>query len=149
MSAVKEFIRATWTKVGEDWAVRVPSNSGVESGDTIIAVNRAGVEKSVTVHAPAGEDVWTLAPRKSFIPVEAGYYLRDDRVFKVRVSRAGNPYATMMVAEGNRGRWEYQQGAMRSLTTSHAITMEQAAEYGHLHTASARSAGGRSQTPQA
>lgn len=68
--------------------------------------------------------------------LEEGYYLKDGQVYKVVISKAGHAYAkALILPEGGHGRarWEYAKGAIKSLTAADALTVEQAAELGHLH----------------
>lgn len=147
-------VTATWTKHNDEWAVCVPPEAEVNTGDKIIAVNRAGVERDVTLLAHVADKpwgaVWLLAPRdpEQTETIPEGYYLLDGKVYKVRISKKGNAYATVLhkvrkyrasagaadhILPYYEGKWEYVPGAIKSLTTDHAITVEQAAEYGHLH----------------
>ena len=128
---------ASWTKHAGEWAVSVPQGATVTSGDKIKVVSKAGAEKTVTVAEQVASKpwgaIWTLAKTAQTEAVAEGYYFANDAVYKVRTSKTGNRYATVLVKRGNRGAWDYQPGAIKHLTAEHAITVEQAAEYGHLH----------------
>lgn len=127
-------VLARWTKVFDQWGIQVPHDTTLEAGQSVDVANRSGDVKTVTVGESLGATQWgnvyAIAPVET---VTEGYFVRDGEVFKVRTSKAGNRYATMLTIHGNRGRWEYVAGAIRSLTEGDRITLEQAAEYGHLH----------------
>lgn len=67
------------------------------------------------------------ADRSSRVP--DGFYLFDDEVLEVKTSKAGHPYA--MKLDPETGKFEYAGGApVTKLTPEHALTIEQAAQYG-------------------
>lgn len=61
-----------------------------------------------------------------------GYYLQEDTVYKVvKAKSTGNLYAKALHStEYGRATWDYAPGAMKHLTGSHRLTLEQAAEMG-------------------
>jgi hypothetical protein len=127
-------IVARWTKMFDEWGVQVPHDVTLESSQSVDVASRAGDIKTVIVGDFLGASQWGnvygIAPVET---VTEGYFLRGGEVYKVRTSKAGNRYATMLTIEGGRGRWEYVTGAIRNLTEGDRITLEKAAEFGHLH----------------
>jgi hypothetical protein len=131
--------QGSWTKHNGAWAVQFDLTAEIAAGTTVEVVNRAGETKTVTIGAPAGATKWgkvfTIAQTPT---VPEGYYVKDDDVYKVRVSKAGNTYATVLTkittdSGAVKGKWEYAAGTIRNLTADDAITIEQAAKYGNLH----------------
>lgn len=128
-----------WTKHNDDWAVQFPTDVDLLHGDTVPVANKAGDVKTVTIEGFRGETKWgkVYAIAKA-APLPEGYYVKGADVYKVRVSKSGNPYATILTtvyteSGAAKGKWEYVPGAIGTLTADDAITVEQAAEYGHLH----------------
>lgn len=64
-------------------------------------------------------------------PATEGMYLKDGRIFKVQraVHGSGHLYAKELVD----GSFVYAGGMFRQLDSSHAMTLEQAKEYGALY----------------
>lgn len=128
-----------WTKHDGDWAVQFPADVEITVGATVPVANRAGEIKTVTVSGFHGETKWGKVyglAKPTFVP--EGYYAKDGDVYKVRTSQKGNLYATVLTSVETatgavKGKWEYAAGTIGSLTADDAITVEQAAEYGHLH----------------
>lgn len=129
-------VEAGWTKHNGEWAVTVKHGEQVKAGDKVQAIARSGKAREVTLGRKLGEnkwsEIWAIAQDKKE-PVAEGYYFHAGNVYKVRTSKTGNAYATVLTRDGNKGRWEYEQGAVWKLTAKDAITIQQAAEYGHLH----------------
>lgn len=128
-----------WTKYNDDWAVQFPGDMVIAAGDSVSVANKAGDVKTVTIDGFRGETKWgkVYAIAKP-APLPEGYYVKGADVYKVRVSKTGNPYATVLTTVHTetgaaKGKWEYVPGAIALLTADDAITVEQAAEYGHLH----------------
>jgi hypothetical protein len=68
--------------------------------------------------------------------VKDGMYRKDGTIFKVQraVNGSGNLYAKELVIDGpGDGRFEYAPGAIRRLSASDAMTVEEAAEFGRLY----------------
>ena len=128
-----------WTKYNDEWAVQFPPEVTITDGSTVEVANRAGEVKTVTISGFRGETKWgkVYAIAKPE-PLPAGYYAKGADVYKVRISAKGNAYATILTtvhtASGAaKGKWEYVPGGISTLTAEDAITVEQAAEFGHLH----------------
>jgi len=67
------------------------------------------------------------AARPAVAPVDPGFYLVDEVVYKVKASQAGNPYAVARV----NGSWDYRGTPARNgITADHRITPEVAAAHG-------------------
>ena len=70
-------------------------------------------------------------------PAEEGYYVLDGGVYRVRTSKnTGHRYAVQLTitptASGTRYSWEYTKGVVYRLATAEKLTVEEAAERGHL-----------------
>lgn len=61
--------------------------------------------------------------------VEAGFYLLDGAVVKVKQSRAGRFYAETLITHTRR--FEYSPGTVHKLTPEDKLTREMAARFGH------------------
>jgi hypothetical protein len=74
-----------------------------------------------------------LKPTEPKVPsvVEAGFYLLDGDVVKVKESKAGRFYAEALVV--NTRRFEYAPGLVHKLSPEDKLTAEKAAEFGHTH----------------
>jgi Family of unknown function (DUF6011) len=72
------------------------------------------------------------AERRVEDPVtEVGAYKHDEDIYKVQKSRqSGNLYAKILVVGDRKGRFEYAPGAIKLLSASERMTLEQAKEYG-------------------
>ena len=71
------------------------------------------------------------APAPAAVPVTDGYYVVDGAVFKVQTAKSsGNQYAKKLNAEG---RFDYAPGAIRGIRPEHAVTLEQAREWGRIN----------------
>ncbi len=132
----------SWTKLQTGgWGVQFDADVTITAGETVPVANKAGEVKSVTISGFTGQTtkwgtkVYSIAKTPT---VPEGYYHKDENVYKVRLSKTGNKYATVLTSVTTdsgavKGKWEYVAGAIRELTAANAITVEQAAEYGHLH----------------
>lgn len=132
-------ITASWTKHEGEWVVVIPEElaSSLSANDEVTVANRSGETKVVRVLAqiaskPWGQ-VWSLAPKPKQESLPEGYYFVSGDVFKVRTSKAGNAYATILTPEGNRAKWAYAPGAIKNISATDSITIDQAASFGHLH----------------
>jgi len=132
---------ASWTKHNEQWAVTIPLDPDplVTTGDVAIAQSRNGTQKEVILESlveskPWG-DVWTIRPNQQAATekLPEGYYYVSGDVYKVRTSKAGNAYATILTPEGNKAKWAYAPGAIKNISATDSITTDQAASFGHLH----------------
>lgn len=110
-----------------------------------------GQAKGVLNSAIAGERRRPKAATKTEpVDLEAGIYFKDGVVYKVQVAvhGSGHPYAKRLVvaevtatspvfgtvSQGkDRGRFEYDKGAIRELRPEHRMTLEQAKEFGALY----------------
>lgn len=80
----------------------------------------------------------TTLRRKPETQVDPGWYLLDNTVWWVRVSReSGRPYAVRLVVQRNRetrevigSKWEFVRGAIKELHGVPAMTKEQAIAFG-------------------
>ena len=85
-------------------------------------------------------DLLLHSPRKPKAPMVhedggvlgEGYYLQEDTVYKVVTAKStGNLYAKALHStEYGRASWDYAPGAMKHLTASHRLTLDQAREMG-------------------
>jgi len=84
-------------------------------------------------------DILMGLPRKPLVHADgealtAGYYDHDGDTYKiVKAKHSDNLYAKRLDSpEFGRATWEYVPGGMRTLTGATRLTVEQAAERGHL-----------------
>lgn len=68
-------------------------------------------------------------------PVTDGMYRVGEDIFKVQkaVNGSGHLYAKRLIVDGTTGRFEYEAGAIRRLTTADKMTLEDAAAFGKLY----------------
>lgn len=62
--------------------------------------------------------------------VGKGFYMLDGYIYKVIDGRTGRPYAKML--DGETGAWIFAPGVAPHLRPEHALTLEQAEQYGRL-----------------
>ena len=129
---------ATWTKWGDAWAVRIHADEAqAEANQQIEVESRSGSVKTVTLGEFVAQDdygqIWTIRKEASnSLPV--GYYFKNETVYKITLTKDGQrSYAKRLEVTNGRGKWVYEQGAARVLTSNDAITVDQAAAFGHLH----------------
>jgi hypothetical protein len=84
------------------------------------------------------ETLRNLQPSRASNQVEEGFYLVDGRVIKVQVAVHGSGRLYGKVLDPGTGRFVYQAGIVRECTADRRMTLEQAAEYGHLYGVCAR-----------
>lgn len=65
--------------------------------------------------------------------LEAGMYIKDGVVYRVKISGKGFPYAEQLVHEDGRSSFDYAAGAVRNLIADDKLTLEQAEAYGQEH----------------
>jgi hypothetical protein len=78
---------------------------------------------------------WAPKTTDTGTPAEEGYYVLDNKVYRVRTSKAGRRYALVLTATpasngSRRYSWEYTKGVVYRLTER--LTVEEAAKRGHL-----------------
>lgn len=66
--------------------------------------------------------------------LEPGMYMKDGTVYEVAISGKGYPYAKELVISDGRSSFEYAPGAVKNLTASDKLTLEQAEAFGKEHT---------------
>lgn len=128
--------QASWTKWDEQWCVLLPEDAEAAGGATVTVVSRNGDAKEVKLGEALGStdygNVWSIAKPEA---LENGYYLIDGGIFKVRPTKDGErQYGMRLSVFNGRGKWEYEQGAMRLIREQGVkLTVEEAAAFGHLH----------------
>lgn len=135
----ESFIRSLMTdffgpdNAPESWNAWMERNDGIitakqasEMIDNLIRMKRYAAESTKAAQA-RGEE--TAKPAT----VEAGYYRVDGTVYKVVPNRDGNRFYAKRLVVGEKGTWEYAPGAMRDITPAHAMTLEEAKDFGRTH----------------
>lgn len=128
--------QASWTKWDEQWCVLLPEDVVGWNDMTVTVVSRNGDAKDVKLGEALGSNdygnVWSIAKPAA---LEEGYYLIDGGIFKVRRTKDGErQYGMRLSVRDGRGKWEFEQGAMRVIREQGVkLTLEEAASFGHLH----------------
>lgn len=75
------------------------------------------------------------APVVATVTVVEGWYVLEDRIYKVQkaVHGSGHLYAKVLTEIDGRWSWEYAPGAIKTLVAARPLTVEEAAKYGSLY----------------
>lgn len=94
-------------------------------------MNRSeGTSQTVVMETPT-ETKHTFDPKPT---VDDGFYKHNDVIFKVQWNLEGSgKYAKKLVVRDGEGHWEFAGGALRFLTEEHALTLDEAKEFGKLY----------------